>query len=175
MGGHALLQESSPTQGSNLRLLPWQADSLLLRHIDLIIKRDRGEKEGKAGEMKERGGGGRGKEGEEAKFKWFAVKSSTRFCLCESWSHLCLFPAWCHFSWFLPTRVHRWSLLGLRRSLCPLMPTDGFSWGMTLGDKRSSEQGEDALVRGRVQPWDPLPWQDVCRGTSGGTFGLMGG
>ena len=49
------------------------------------------------------------------------------------------------------------------------------SWGTTLGDKRSSEWGKDALVRGRVQPWDPLPRQGVCTGTSGRTFGLMGG
>ena len=96
------------------------------------------------------------------------MNSSTRFCLCESWSRRCLFSACCHFSWFLPTRVHRWSLLGVRRSLCPLMPTDGFFWGTTLGDKRSSEWGKDALVRGRVQSWDPLPrrlhrdqWKDI--------------
>ena len=133
-------------------------------------------KEGREGGRNEgegrRGEGGR-KVKKEAKFKWFPVKSSTRFCLCESWSHLCLFSAWCHFSWFRPTRVHRWSLLGVRRSSCPLMPTDSFSWGMTLGDKRSSEQG--SLVRGRAQPWDPLPWQGICRGTNEETFGLMGG
>ena len=32
MGGHFLLQGIFPTQGSNLRLLRWQADSLLLSH-----------------------------------------------------------------------------------------------------------------------------------------------
>jgi len=60
VGGHGLLQKIFPTQGSNLRLLPWQADSLLLSHINRIIKRERGKKEGKAGEMKERGGEGEG-------------------------------------------------------------------------------------------------------------------
>ena len=33
MGCHFFIQEISPTQGSNLRLLHWQADSLLLSHL----------------------------------------------------------------------------------------------------------------------------------------------
>ena len=33
MGCHALLQGIFPTQGLNLRLLHWQADSLLLCHL----------------------------------------------------------------------------------------------------------------------------------------------